>query len=66
MHIYHCHLDAEALLPGSPEAQQAVSTVARRMKALAWNSVPDPWHFGVDPRLWLMYPDPDPRIHATD
>jgi hypothetical protein len=36
MHIYHCHLDTEAQLPGSPEAQ-AVSTVARRMKALAWN-----------------------------
>jgi hypothetical protein len=23
------------------------------------SSVPDPWHFGVEP-------DPDPRIHATD
>ncbi len=23
------------------------------------SSVPDPWHFGVDP-------DPDPRIHASD
>ncbi len=23
------------------------------------DSVPDPWHFGVDP-------DPDPRIHASD
>ena len=22
-------------------------------------SVPDPWHFGLDP-------DPDPRIHASD
>ncbi len=22
-------------------------------------SVPDPWHFGVDP-------DPDPQIHASD
>ncbi len=29
------------------------------IKYTIYISVPDPWHFGVDP-------DPDPRIHASD
>ncbi len=36
------------------------------------SSVPDPWHFGVDPDpdadpcLWLMDPDADPAIFDID
>ncbi len=71
MHIYHCQLFAEALLPGSPEAQQAVSTVARRMKALAWNQCSGSMTFWCgsgsgDPCLWLVDLDPDPAIFVID
>ncbi len=32
--------------------------IAPRFYSLPPVSVPDPWHFGVNPGLWLMDPDP--------
>ncbi len=52
--------------PGHEE-QRHVRPLRHVCQVTQQTSVPDPWHFGVDPNsdLWLMDPDPDPSPDPT-
>ncbi len=54
--------------PLNSHVEQAVHATAHQKRSSSSNytSVAYPWHFGVDPCLWVMEPDPDPAIFIID
>ncbi len=68
---YFLEFDFLLFGPGDPKSAEENALVLKRRRTvpttnMVFNSVVDSWHFGTDPGLRLMDPDPETAIFVLD